>query len=94
MIWVNIDSTLETLAPELCWVLFTGEMRWRAKDMAGERRDKLRGTGRDSETGYKLVRRTCRRTAPGNISAHSKLMIPFSPFGFYVLIVPFPSWIS
>jgi hypothetical protein len=42
MIWVNMDSTLETLAPELGWVLFTGEMRWRAKDMAGERRDKER----------------------------------------------------
>ena len=46
MIWVNMDSTLVTLAPELGWELFTGEMRWRAKDMAGERRDKLRETGR------------------------------------------------
>jgi hypothetical protein len=72
MIWVNIDSTLETLAPELCWVLFTGEMRWRAKDMAGERRDKLRGTGRDSETSYKLIGRTYARVAPGSISAHTK----------------------
>ena len=48
MIWENMDSTLETLAPELDWVLFKGETKWRAKDMAGKRRDKerLRGTGR------------------------------------------------
>lgn len=30
MIWVNMDSILETLAPELGWELFMGEMRWRA----------------------------------------------------------------
>jgi hypothetical protein len=40
MIWVNMASTLETLAPELDWVLFTGEIKWRAKDMAGEWKDK------------------------------------------------------
>ena len=45
MIWVNMDSTLETLVPELDWVLFTGGTKWRAKDMAGERRDN-EGTGR------------------------------------------------
>jgi hypothetical protein len=63
MIWVNMDSTLETLAPELGWELFRGEMRWRAKDMAGKKGNKLTVTGRDSETSYKLVRRTCCLTA-------------------------------
>lgn len=44
-----MDSILETLAPELGWELFMGEMRWRAKDMAGERRDEWMGGqgGRD-----------------------------------------------
>ncbi len=88
-----MDSTLETLAPELGWVLFKGEMRWRAKDMAGEKRDKRRGTRRGSDTGYKLAsllmasvadgRRTWSRTALRH-AASLLHYLPFSPFGFYM----------
>jgi hypothetical protein len=48
MIWVNMDSTLETLAPEVGWVI-KGEAIWREKDMSGEKRDE---GGGDSDAEY------------------------------------------